>query len=333
MSEQINKVLASTAQSFTTGEQKQARDNIGAQVSGNYAYDSALSSYVPYSAVSANADSAITSINGSSVGLGYPEYCDPLGLGDVMIDSARTYYSSYNWTVRDVSASGLPEMQSFAYASVPSTTGKYLISMEGNFSKFDPDSKQDVLTPGTMLEIVPGAGGTTVIRNLMHKETFSTYLYYGTLGNVENHDMFLGPWRVHFHKDAITEWSAADNKLFVEMGYAGGCGNYGSFRLTNYYPYSGQSVEQQFTVHYIYDGTDPYVHAGQPYGFPFHMPLIDPTSCEPKEQHAHRWQCDAGTTHGDWIDMSAELRYKNTNAPNSNALYLMVKGSYAYHYE
>ena len=68
MSEQINKVLASTAQSFTTAEQKQARDNIGAASAGDYAYNSALSSYVPFSAVSADANSAITSINGSSVG-------------------------------------------------------------------------------------------------------------------------------------------------------------------------------------------------------------------------------------------------------------------------
>lgn len=85
MSEQINKVLASTAQAFSTAEQKQARDNIGAQQSGDYVYASAYSSfsahvesakqdasamsaYVPYSAISADADSAITSINGSSVG-------------------------------------------------------------------------------------------------------------------------------------------------------------------------------------------------------------------------------------------------------------------------
>ena len=85
MSEQINKVLASTAQAFTTAEQKQARDNIGAQASGDYVSAStfnnfsahvesakqdasAMSSYVPYSAISADADSAITSINGSSVG-------------------------------------------------------------------------------------------------------------------------------------------------------------------------------------------------------------------------------------------------------------------------
>lgn len=85
MSEQINKVLASTAQSFSTAEQKQARDNIGAQASGDYVSAttfnnfsahvesakqdaSAMSAYVPYSAISADADSAITSINGSSVG-------------------------------------------------------------------------------------------------------------------------------------------------------------------------------------------------------------------------------------------------------------------------
>lgn len=62
MSEQINKVLASTAQAFTTAEQKQARDNIGAMAAGD------MSAYLPFSAISADAGSAITSINGSSVG-------------------------------------------------------------------------------------------------------------------------------------------------------------------------------------------------------------------------------------------------------------------------
>ena len=57
MSEQINKVLASTAQSFTTAEQKQARDNIGAQASG---------SYVEYSAISGD-NNVISSINGSAL--------------------------------------------------------------------------------------------------------------------------------------------------------------------------------------------------------------------------------------------------------------------------
>lgn len=57
MSEQINKVLASTAQAFTTAEQKQARDNIGAQASG---------SYVEYSAISGD-NNVISSINGSAL--------------------------------------------------------------------------------------------------------------------------------------------------------------------------------------------------------------------------------------------------------------------------
>lgn len=57
MSEQINKVLASTAQAFSTAEQKQARDNIGAQASGDY---------VEYSAIS-GANNVISSINGSAL--------------------------------------------------------------------------------------------------------------------------------------------------------------------------------------------------------------------------------------------------------------------------
>ena len=57
MSEQINKVLASTAQAFSTAEQLQARTNIGAQASG---------SYVEYSAIS-GADNVISSINGSAL--------------------------------------------------------------------------------------------------------------------------------------------------------------------------------------------------------------------------------------------------------------------------
>ena len=88
MSEQINKLLCTLPQSFTTAEQKIGRDNIGAQQSGDYVSAStfnnfyahvesakqdasAMSGYVPFSAISADADSAITSINGSSVGKGF----------------------------------------------------------------------------------------------------------------------------------------------------------------------------------------------------------------------------------------------------------------------
>lgn len=52
MSEKINKVLASTAQAFSTAEQKQARDNINAQQTITYSYSG----------------STITAIDGSAVG-------------------------------------------------------------------------------------------------------------------------------------------------------------------------------------------------------------------------------------------------------------------------
>jgi len=52
MSEKLNKVIANLPQSFTTAEQKQARDNIGAQKAISYGYSA----------------SSITSIDGSSVG-------------------------------------------------------------------------------------------------------------------------------------------------------------------------------------------------------------------------------------------------------------------------
>ena len=84
--ERINKVLASTAQAFSTAEQKQARDNIGAQASGDYVSSttfnnfsahvesakqdaSAMSAYVPYSAIGGDSN-VISSINGSALSAG-----------------------------------------------------------------------------------------------------------------------------------------------------------------------------------------------------------------------------------------------------------------------
>lgn len=83
MNDKINRVLADRPQAFTTAEQKQARDNIGAQGSGDYvsattfsAYTahvesakqdkSAMSAYIPFSSVSGS-NGAISSINGSAL--------------------------------------------------------------------------------------------------------------------------------------------------------------------------------------------------------------------------------------------------------------------------
>ena len=104
MSEQINKLLCTIPQSFTTAEQKIGRENINAAPAGDYAYNSslsskmdasassqfypatnpsgfvgssavsskqdasAMSSYVAYSAISSDASGNITAIAGSSIG-------------------------------------------------------------------------------------------------------------------------------------------------------------------------------------------------------------------------------------------------------------------------
>ena len=88
MSEQINKVLASTAQAFSEAEQAQARANIGAQATLSYTYDG----------------STITGIDGSAIGGGisnvYAGNCisgsgtsgSPLGLSSSVSLTAGPYY-------------------------------------------------------------------------------------------------------------------------------------------------------------------------------------------------------------------------------------------------
>lgn len=103
MSEQINKVLADRPQNFSSAEQAQARANIGAMGSVD------MSAYVPYNVISADADSAITSINGSSVGKftgvsadsnmsGNGTSASPLGLNHTvtLTRPTSTLYSAYS---------------------------------------------------------------------------------------------------------------------------------------------------------------------------------------------------------------------------------------------
>ena len=73
MSEQINKVLASTSQAFSTAEMKQARDNISAQAKLTYAYSGSTITAIDNSAVGkistyGYSGDTITSIDGSAVG-------------------------------------------------------------------------------------------------------------------------------------------------------------------------------------------------------------------------------------------------------------------------
>ena len=74
MTEQINKILATTSQAFTTAQQAQARANIGAQKSIAYSYSGQTITGIDGSAVGkistyGYSGDRITSIDGSAVGL------------------------------------------------------------------------------------------------------------------------------------------------------------------------------------------------------------------------------------------------------------------------
>lgn len=123
MSEQINKVLASTAQSFTTAEQKQARANIDAQKSITYSYSG----------------SNITAIDGSAIagGNSWNESGNPLstGWGGNQVTAASQFNDGAgNWSCRRVKMSGLPDQDLYGFRAKPQGTATaYLVNQAGAF--------------------------------------------------------------------------------------------------------------------------------------------------------------------------------------------------------
>lgn len=107
MSEQINKVLASTAQSFTTAEQKQARDNIDAQKSISYSYSGFTITAIDGSAV--GQPDALTKVVHDDNLSGSGTTASPLGLAsEITLSSTGLPYintiNSYSIYMHDASA-------------------------------------------------------------------------------------------------------------------------------------------------------------------------------------------------------------------------------------
>ena len=72
----------------------------------------------------------------NSLNPGITEYVDPLGAGTLnSAYSASVVYTGYNWTKRTISASGLPAMDQYGFASVPSNSGTYGVNSSGTFNK------------------------------------------------------------------------------------------------------------------------------------------------------------------------------------------------------
>ena len=88
MSEQINKVLASTAQAFSTAEQKQARDNISAQAKITYSYSGSTITAIDNSAVGNPA--ALTGVDHDYNLSGSGTSASPLGLASTVTFSGQS---------------------------------------------------------------------------------------------------------------------------------------------------------------------------------------------------------------------------------------------------
>ena len=93
MSEQINKVLASTAQAFTTAEQKQARDNIDAQQSITFNYSGSNITALNGSAIAQSGALTFVTHDGNLTGSGTSS--SPLGLSSWFTLSSGPYSGEY----------------------------------------------------------------------------------------------------------------------------------------------------------------------------------------------------------------------------------------------
>ena len=118
MSEQINKVLASTSQAFTTAEQVQARQNIDAQKSIAYSYSGNTITAIDNSAVGLNSVYANNCISGDGTS------GSPLGISSRIQLNGDTASAEY-------SPSGV-EMSATPYTSTHYRVGGWNIYSTGN---------------------------------------------------------------------------------------------------------------------------------------------------------------------------------------------------------
>lgn len=187
------------------------------------------------------------------------------------------------------------------------------------------------ITAGTYISVAPGLNNDIVVTNAMHPCAIGRALYYATLDTSQTDTLNFGPWRVQVHLDALSSWGSGG--IYFAITYptassanvSGGC-----YRMSDYHPYDGNAISES-NVCYSFSGTDPYKDAGYTYGLP--LPIVTPNKALPELQQGRRWRVDTGKPNGDWIDISAELRFiGGPAAPSNNSIAVVLKGMYAYHY-
>lgn len=199
----------------------------------------------------------------------------------------------------------------------------------------------NALTQGYRISITPGANNTRVIANTMHESVINTCLSWDTLTSTYDFDYFWGNWRCHVHLQAFSDWEQDDGAIHIRIEHvykseAATKIKCGSYQVQNFYPYKNGNAYEFSNVHWEYDGNDPYTTATvpDPYGFKFHLEPTTPDRKMPQNQKAHRFIVDTGDPYGEWLELDASVRFLVPNAaPSSNAIYLLLKGKYAYSYQ
>ena len=154
MSEQINKVRASTAQAFNSAEQSQARANIDAQKTITYSYSGGQITAIDGSAVCY--PSALTAVYHDQNLTGSGTTADPLGLSstvELVYNNNTATISPYNITLSGTSYSG----EYGQYASIWCTTAESATAGAGIFRT--QDSAADMRIYSNRMEIDEGDFG------------------------------------------------------------------------------------------------------------------------------------------------------------------------------
>ncbi|WP_295001944.1 hypothetical protein, partial [uncultured Fibrobacter sp.] len=138
MSEQINKVLASTAQAFSTAEQAQARQNIDAQKTIAYSYEGNRITAIDNSAVGLNSVSANNCISGDG------SSGSPLGLS-----ATAQWTAGANWYPMTEISAGHLKISAGAFA------GAQIYQNESSFCNWNP-------TGITVRHTASGVGGGSI---------------------------------------------------------------------------------------------------------------------------------------------------------------------------
>ena len=167
MSSTINKVLADRPQAFTTAEQAQARANIGAVWSAD------MTSYVPYSVINGDtANSAITSINGSSI-------------GGTQVVTATAGVSSYVTSINGSALSGIAPLDEATVSSIASSYAESAAS-----SKLDSTAQVVTATAwnGTYITSINGMGlsGQGGVSEATVSSIASSYAESAASGKLDN---------------------------------------------------------------------------------------------------------------------------------------------------